>query len=108
MTSSAGIPWPGGRDLSKDNEPTVDLDARGLRAHVERTDDDSDDLALVIEDGDVAVRITTGAGGAAIDAVGGFERLAVAALQAAELVRRRALGRDTSRLFPLNGPGMRP
>lgn len=65
-------------------EPVADLDARTLRAWVERADmddPDCDDVVMVISDGDVTVRITSGAGGRMQLARFGTDRLEVVAEQ---------------------------
>lgn len=99
-------------------EPMVDLDARALRAWVDRADredPDCGDVVLVISDGDVTVRITSGAGGRMQLAHFGADRLEIAAGQFAAALASRSqsaqarLARpqppaDRGSHGPLNGP----
>lgn len=100
-------------------EPMIDLDAHALRAWVDRadwSDPDCDDVVLVISDGDVTVRVTSGIGGRAQLARFGADRLEVAAEQfsaalasvdqatRAEPVRPPQQRGERTIHGPLNGP----
>lgn len=91
-------------------DPAVDLDARGLKSWIEPADPTTDDgdLVLIAGDGDVAVRITTGAGGTMRDAVDGLERLATVALMLAGRLRRElpTTGTGDGAHGPWTGPGV--
>jgi hypothetical protein len=77
-----GIPEDPPEDLG------VSLDVRGLRPYVVERDGD---LVLAVTDGDVEVEISPGAGGSHEQAMLGAERLATAAHEYADALRRRAL-----------------
>lgn len=73
-------------------EPVADLDARALRAWIERADMEDpacDDVVMVISDGDVTVRIVSGIGGRQILARFGAERLNIVAEQYAHALAIR-------------------
>lgn len=67
-------------------EPSAQLDLRAVRAFVSREDGD---LLIMVHDDDVAITLESGAGGEAILAINGAERLAEACTQYAELMRVR-------------------
>ncbi|WP_271189795.1 hypothetical protein [Dactylosporangium matsuzakiense] len=69
----------------------ADLDLRALCATI---DLDDDDLGMRVDDGDIAVRLTTGVGGTYADAIAGAERLAAGLDQFLALLKTRAGSAD--------------
>jgi len=85
-----------------DLEPVADLDLRALRANIRQEDDD---LVIVLDDGDVCIRLLTGLGGMRVDAILGCERLVTTTVQFALLLQEHTAHQGpAARLQPGEAP----